>query len=198
MGQALVGLKIDVQWLASQLASMGKAPTRDTRERVDSILQRLDETIESIRTTAGDLRPAVLDKLGLVAAIEWQAEEFQRRSGIGCRVNSRVAEIDIEPRRATAVFTIVQEALTNVLLHARAARVTVTVRRSVEALTVSVADNGRGIEDGDLANGRSLGLIGMRERAALLGGRLEVRRRRPTGTVVRLTVPLAGARVTRG
>jgi signal transduction histidine kinase len=189
MGQVLAGLKIDLHWLAAQLP-----PVSDVADRIDSILHRLDETIESVRTIAGDLRPAVLDKLGLAAAIEWQAEEFERRSGIRCHVTSRIDQIDLNPTQATAVFRIVQEALTNVLQHAHATHAIVTARRSLRSLTVSVADNGRGISDRDLANGGSLGLTGMRERSALLGGRLDVRRRRPAGTIVRLTVPLIGTR----
>jgi two-component system cell cycle sensor histidine kinase/response regulator CckA len=137
-----------------------------------------------------ELRPPVLDKLGLVAAIEWQAEEFERRSGIRCRVDSRIDQIMLEAPRATAVFKIIQEALANVLQHARATRATVTVGRSGPSLTVLVADNGLGISERDLANGASHGLLGMRERADLLDGRLEVRRRKRSGTVVSLTLPL--------
>jgi signal transduction histidine kinase len=191
MGQLLAGLKIDLHWVAAQLPPVTEPPRNEVAIKVDSILQRIDETIESVRTVASELRPAVLDELGLVAAIEWQAEEFERQSGIRCRVHSRIDRIDLEPQRATAVFTIIQEALTNVLQHAHATRATVTVRKSVQSLTVTVADNGRGISDRDLANASSLGLIGMRERSALVGGTLDVRRRRrPRGTVVTFTVPL--------
>lgn len=198
MGQALVGIKIDFQWLATQLLPGTEPSNSDLTETADSILQRLDEIMESVRTTAGELRPAVLDELGLIAAIEWFAAKFERRSGIRCRVDSRIDEIDLEPSRATAAFRIVQEALTNVLRHANATRASVTVRQSARSLTVLVEDNGRGISDRELINGGSLGLIGMRERAALLGGRLDVRRRRRAGTVVRLTVPLTSPRAKRG
>jgi signal transduction histidine kinase len=198
VSQVLAGVKIDVYWLSTELPPVTGVWRSDITGKVDSILQRLDETIESIRTTASELRPGVLDRLGLVAAIEWQAEEFERRSGIRCLVDSQIDEIDLEPHRATAVFRIVQEALANVLQHARATRATVTVRRSVKSLTVSVADNGRGISDRDLTDDGSLGLIGMRERAELLHGRLDVRRRRPTGTVVKLTVPVTRIRVPHG
>jgi CheY-like chemotaxis protein len=139
MGQVLAGLKIDLHWVAGQLPSLTGPARKNITDKVDSILQRLDETIESVRTVASELRPAVLDKLGLVAAIEWQAEEFERQAGIRCRVDSRIDEIDLEPRRATGVFKIVQEALTNVLQHAHATRATVTVRRSKTSLTVSVS-----------------------------------------------------------
>jgi signal transduction histidine kinase len=198
VGQALVIVKFDFQRLASHILPVTEPSRSDITEMIDSILRRLDETMASIRAAASALRPAVLDKLGLVAAIEWQAEEFERRSGIRCRVSSRIDEIDLELPRAAAAFGIVQEALTNVLRHAHATRATVTVRRSATALTLTVADNGRGISDRDLANGGSLGLIGMRERAVLLRGRLDVRKGRRSGTVVRLTVPLTRTRGPRG
>lgn len=197
MGQALVGIKIDFQWLATQLLPATEPSSSDITETADSILQRLDEIMESVRTTAGELRPAVLDELGLIAAIEWFAAKFERRSGIRCRVDSRIDEIDLEPSRATAAFRIVQEALTNVLRHAHATRASVTVRQSAKSLTVLVEDNGRGIADRELMHDGSLGLIGMRERAALLGGRLDVRSRRSAGTVVRLTIPLTSPRAPR-
>lgn len=197
LGQVLASLRIDLRWLTAQLPRGIGRSSKDLTDKADSVRQHLDDAIESVRTVARELRPTALETLGLVAAIEWQAEEFERRSGIRCRVDSRIDEIDLKPRRATAVFKIVQEALTNVLQHSRATRATVTLRRSLKSLTVSVVDNGRGISDRDVANGGSLGLIGMRERGALLGGRLDVRRRRPTGTIVRLTVPLS-KRASRG
>lgn len=198
MGQALAGLKMDLHRVAGQLALSIQPPRNDIADNFHSILQRLDEAIASVRTTASGLRPAIPDKRGLVAAIERQAEEYERRYGIRCRVNSRIDDIDLEPPRATAILRIVQEALTNALQHANCTRATVTVRRLAGSLTVAVADNGRGISVHDLANGRSLGLIGMRERAALLGGRLVVRKGRKSGTVVSLTVPLTEVRRGRG
>lgn len=191
MGQELIGMKMDLHWVAAQLPGSGASPEAGIGARVDSILHRLGLTIQSVRTIASELRPAVLDQLGLIAAIQWQAADFERQSGIHCRVDSRIREIDLEPRRAAAVFRIIQEALTNVLQHAHATRATVTVRREARSLAVSVTDDGRGIPEHDLTDDDSLGLIGMRERCALLGGTLDVRRRRPRGTVVRCTVPLA-------
>jgi signal transduction histidine kinase len=188
MGQTLVALKFDVHWLATQIASLPGASDTVTR-KLDSMLERVDDAMKSVRTTAGELRPPVLDKLGLVAAIEWQAEEFERRSGIRCPVDSRIVESDLEPHWATAIFRIVQEALTNVLVHAHATRASIRIQRSVGSLTVSISDNGRGISDRALATGGSLGLLGMRERAAVLDGQVTVRRRKPAGTIVTVTVP---------
>jgi signal transduction histidine kinase len=191
MGQVLASLKIDLHWLAAQLRSLIEPARSDIANKVDSILRRLDEAIESVRTVATELRPQVLEELGLVATIERQAEDFERRSGIRCLVDSRISQVDLDPSRVAAIYMIIQEALTNVLQHAHATRATVTVRRSRQSLKVSIADNGRGISDRDLASAGSLGLIGMRERAVLLRGTLEVRRRQPRGTIVTFTVPLA-------
>ena len=183
-------LKIDLHWLAAQLSSLIEPARSDIANKVESILRLLDEVIESVRSVASELRPPVLADLGLVAAIERQAEDFERRSGIRCRVDSRLSQVDVDPSRAAAIYMIIQEALTNVLQHAHATRATVTVRRSRQTLKVAVADNGRGISDRDLASAGSLGLIGMRERTVLLRGTFEARRRQPRGTIVTFTVPL--------
>jgi signal transduction histidine kinase len=190
MGQALAALKMDLHWLAAQLSSLIEPARSDMANRVESILCLLDEVIESVRSVASELRPPVLADLGLVAAIERQAEDFERRSGIRCRVDSRLSQVEVDPSRAAAIYMIIQEALTNVLQHAHATRATVTVRRSRQTLKVAVADNGRGVSDRDLASAGSLGLIGMRERTVLLRGTFEARRRQPRGTIVTFTVPL--------
>jgi signal transduction histidine kinase len=190
MGQALAALKMDLHWLAAQPSSLIEPARSDMANRVESILCLLDEVIESVRSVASELRPPVLADLGLVAAIERQAEDFERRSGIRCRVDSRLSQVDVDPTRAAAIYLIIQEALTNVLQHAHATRATVTVRRPRQTLKVAVADNGRGISDRDLASAGSLGLIGMRERTVLLRGTFKVRRRQPRGTIVTFTVPL--------
>jgi signal transduction histidine kinase len=192
IGQTLAGLKMDLAWLSAQIES-SPSSNKSLIDKAEAMRLRLDETIQFVRSTATELRPGVLDKLGLVAAIEWQVAEFERRSGIRSRVDTRIDHVDLDRDRSAAAFRVVQEALDNALQHANATRVTVSVRGSAERLTVSIADNGRGISDGEIASRESLGLMGMRERAALLGGSLEVRRRRPAGTLVKLTVPLAGS-----
>jgi signal transduction histidine kinase len=194
LGQSLVGLKMDLRRLAAELAPVSDPLKTTLTGQIDVMLQRTDETLATIRRISGELRPDVLDKLGLVAAIEWQALEFERRSAIRCRVQSLVEQVQLDPGRSTSVFRIVQEALSNVLQHARATRVTISVRESTRAVTVTITDNGRGISASDIASRDSLGLIGMRERAELLGGTLTVRVRRPSGTIVKVTIPLADRR----
>jgi signal transduction histidine kinase len=196
MGQLLAGLKIDMELLVDQLPSASHISSAIT-DRAEAVLRGINDSIELVRTIARDLRPAVLDDLGFVAAIERQAHEFERQAGIRCHVTSTIDQILLTPDRSTAVLKIVQQALTNVLQHSGATRVTVALRQSRKALTVSVTDNGGGISDRDLSNQASLGLMGMRERAALLGGQLEVRRRDGRGTVVRLTIPLVSPKTAR-
>lgn len=197
VGQVLAGLKFDLHRLAAQVIAVPRPSGDDITRRFEFMQDHLNEAIESVRRTANELRPAVLDTLGFAAAIESQAEEFERRSGIRCVVDCRIVERDLEPQWGTAIFRIVQEALTNVLQHAHATRATITMRRSSRSLTVSVADNGRGISEGDLRKVGSLGLLGMRERATLIGGRVDVLKRKSKGTTVRVTVPFTRTRTAR-
>jgi signal transduction histidine kinase len=158
-------------------------------------MRLVDDTIWRVRRLSSQLRPPVLDKLGLVAAIEWEVKEFERRAGIRTRLQSNAEHVALDPGRATAVFRILQEALTNVVTHADATRITVGVREANGALAISVADNGRGIPREQIGSLDSLGLLGMRERTALLGGSIEVRGNRPRGTVVVMSIPLAERRL---
>jgi PAS domain S-box-containing protein len=189
LGQALTAMKIDLAWIAERLGDASEV-CGEVHEKTASMLRLTDETIQRVRRIATELRPGVLDKLGLVAAIEWQANEFERRSGVRCRVSSGIEHVHLDHGRSTAVFRIFEQALNNVASHAKASSVAVSVAETHERLVVTVSDNGRGISDRALAGADSLGLIGMRERAALLGGTVDIRRRRPTGTTVTMTIPL--------
>jgi signal transduction histidine kinase len=159
----------------------------------------IDSTISTIRRIATELRPGVLDDLGLLPAIEWQAGEFAQRTGIATRVEAAAAgaegaapaldRVALDRDRATAVFRIFQEALTNVARHARAARVTVTASGSARQLVLRIRDDGGGFDPREAAARRSLGLLGMQERAALFGGSVEVASRRGQGTTVTVRIP---------
>jgi signal transduction histidine kinase/DNA-binding response OmpR family regulator len=193
LGQALTGLKMQLHRLGEQLASPD-AQVEHLSDHVGGMLHVVDETIQTVRTIANELRPSVLDKLGLIAAIEWQAETFQRRTGIECRVATRIARVALDQGRATSVFRVVEEALANVFQHGHATRVKVSVTRRANWLKIMIADNGRGISSNAIADAGSLGLTGMRERAALLGGSLDIQRRRAGGTLVVLAVPIGERR----
>ena len=184
LGQALTGLKIDLAWLKSR---MGDRPP--LAERVQSIIVRIDGAMDTVRRIATDLRPGVLDDLGLVAAVEWQCREFERTTGITTELEVQAAQQELEMSCATPVFRILQETLTNVARHARATRVHVALRLSPDEVTLDVRDNGIGISEAALSSRRSLGLVGLRERAIACGGELVIRGVRKQGTTLALRIP---------
>ena len=185
LGQALTAIKIDISSLLRESPS-DKGPGA---ARIGSVLQLLDDTIRVVRRIATELRPGILDDLGLAAAVEWAAEEFQGRTGTRVHVSVPDAEIAIDPARATAVFRIFQETLTNVARHANATRVDVQLATEGSSLTLEVHDNGLGFSEMRLSAGTSLGTIGMRERALLLGGELIIRSAPGRGTTVTVRIP---------
>jgi len=150
----------------------------------------IETTISTVRRIASELRPGVLDDLGLVAAIEWQIEQFQLRSDLKCHWTNNASEIELSRERATAVFRILQEILTNVLRHARAANLYVKLKRSKHYFELEVKDDGQGITESQRMNTQSLGLLGMKERALLVGGEVRITGKEGGGTTVVVRVPL--------
>jgi len=185
LGQALTAIKID---LTALLPTAAVDPGSNL-QRGQTVFKLLDEAIHSVRRIATDLRPGVLDDLGLVAAIEWAVEEFQTRTGIESLVSLPDADLALDALSATALFRILQEALTNVARHAQATRVTVRLAQEHGDLSLEVRDNGRGIQEEQLAGGRSLGILGMRERAILLEGEFSIGGTPENGTRVRVRIP---------
>jgi signal transduction histidine kinase len=185
LGQALTGLKMDLYWLASRLPKQLRA----VRDKTKTMSAHIDSTIQTVRRISTELRPGILDDLGLVAALEWQAAEFQKRNGIKCEVVSEVSEPILEEELNTAFFRIFQESLTNVLRHANATRIDVRLWEQDGNLLVEIRDNGRGISESDWTNTRSIGVLGMRERASLLGGELTITGAPDQGTTVRVRIP---------
>ena len=186
LGQQLTALKIDLAWLTGRLPEK----QTDLRARTAMMLGLLDTTIQSVRRIATELRPGVLDDLGLVAAIEWQAQEFEGRTGIPCRLTSSVTDRRLSPKLSTAMFRICQEALTNVARHAQATEVRIRLAEEGGNLTLTVQDNGRGITNLEISDRRSLGILGMQERAHELGGGVGVGGALGHGTSIRAEVPL--------
>jgi signal transduction histidine kinase len=170
LGQVLTALKLDLAWLAARIRP------DDTAEigKVHDAVGLVGELIRLVRQIATELRPGVLDDAGLVSAVEWQAGEFERRTGISCRLVSTLPEREPDAEVATALFRILQEALTNVARHAGATAVTIELAPRNRQVVLVVTDNGRGITARELEDRRSLGLLGMRERAFVLGGRVTV------------------------
>jgi PAS domain S-box-containing protein len=188
LGQALVGLKIDLCWLRD------RARVERAAEEIDVMTDLVDDTIMRVRRLSSELRPPVLDRLGLVAAIEWQAEEFQRRYDIHVDVRTDSEHVPLDHGRSTAIYRIFQEILTNVAAHARASSVSIGLTVVDGTLRLVVTDDGCGISQATIDSEQSLGLIGTRERAALLGGEVVIQPATPRGTCVSVAVPLAERR----
>jgi signal transduction histidine kinase len=188
LGQLLTGLKIDITWLAHELTRDPERPTNDVVNKLQAMAGLVELSMKTIQQIASRLRPAVLDHFGLVEALHWEAGTFEQRTGIRCRVTARTAA-SIAPERATGVFRIFQEALTNVARHAHAGAVRISVRDTKRDLVLDIRDNGRGITEAEAHAPQSTGLLGMRERARLLGGELTVTGTRGRGTRVGLRVP---------
>lgn len=186
LGQQLTGLKMDVVKLRGRL----EAERAGLGTPLGEVILAIDGTIRTVRRLASELRPSLLDDFGLRAAIEAQLADFGRRSGIAYELDVTADEARIDPERRTAFFRIFQETLTNVMRHAEASRVRVTLQECDGRLVMQVSDNGRGISDEALLGSQSLGLLGMRERARLLAGELTIAGVPGQGTTVTVKVPL--------
>jgi two-component system, NarL family, sensor histidine kinase UhpB len=185
LGQALTCMSMDLAFLDKQL------PKGDERAaaRVAALAALVKETVKTVRRISSELRPSILDDLGLAPALEWLAHDFEGRTNIRCAV-SVPSTINISAERGTVVFRMCQEALTNVARHAEASQVSIDLVEADDNLTLEVRDNGRGITEEEVQRPDSLGLLGMRERAALLGGVAEVKGAPGQGTSLTVRVPL--------
>jgi signal transduction histidine kinase len=188
VGQSITALKLDLSRI--DRAVRGGLSGAAIHEALEGPLGMTDELLGQVQRISGELRPGVLDQLGLSAAIEWQARELTRRTGIRCAVVDRLGEARLEPPIATAAFRIFQEALTNVTRHAKAKTVEVALERSEDQLRLAVRDDGRGIPKEALGHPRSLGLLGMHERAARLGGTVRIGPSPGGGTQMELRLPV--------
>jgi signal transduction histidine kinase len=192
LGQNLLALRIEADLLASRTGE--RHPL--LHERARRTLLQIDSTIKSVRQIINDLRPNVLD-LGLNAAVDWQIEQFEARSGIACQVIENDHDIQISDRAATALFRILQESLTNISRHANASRVRVELRVADERISMTVSDNGRGVQPGGRHKPGSFGLVGIEERVKILGGSFTIGSSPATGTTISVSLPLDDAPVTR-
>jgi signal transduction histidine kinase len=185
LGGALTALCIDIAWVRKRLEE-SPAETARVLARLNAMAGIVESTLDRVRQISAELRPQLLDQLGLVAAMEWQASDFESRTGIRCRV--RAADVRLARRVSTSLFRIVQECLTNVARHSGARSVDVRLTRERDRLVLRVQDDGSGIPDQAVRSPGSLGLLGIQERARLLGGRARVRGG-AEGTRVTVTVP---------
>jgi two-component system sensor histidine kinase UhpB len=187
LGQKLTALQMEVSMLSARYHD----DPPELSQKLRSVLGLIDATMDSVRAIAADLRPPVLD-LGLVPAIEWQVQEFQRRTGVPCELAVGDDDIELEEERATAVFRMLQEALTNVARHANATQVEITLNVQDGTLQLTVEDNGVGMPTRQPSGKSSFGLLGLRERALMAGGDIRIDSR-PGRTTLRVTLPMTRA-----
>jgi len=195
LGQALTGLSLELSGLNERLAGETTAQDRrELRQKIRRMLQSVDHTIQAVQKISLELRPAVLDSLGLVAAIQAEAHQFHMRTGIHCQVDAAPPDVALDRMRSTILFRICQEILTNVARHSKATRVQIRVRSDAQHALLEVTDNGIGLTKKQVLNPASLGLLGMRERVASLGGEIHFLGRAGKGTKVTAQVPLPTVR----
>jgi len=189
LGQMLTGLKMDISWCERRLSKITDEPLRRAmEEKVQSTSRVADVMIETVQAISRELRPSLLDNIGLGAALEFEGRQFQERTGIACKVSVPSETVSLQEDIATGIFRVSQELLTNVARHASATQVAVTLHQSGEQVVLEVSDNGRGIREEELHDPRSLGLLGMSERASLMGGTLQIARGPSAGTRAVLTI----------
>lgn len=182
---------MDLTWLSSRLPES----LQDQRILIDktkAMTSLIDKTIGTVQKVSAELRPGLLDDLGLIPAIEWQCQEFQNRTGIKCKVDFDSEVIDLSPDLSTAVFRVFQEALTNAARHSRATRIIVSLKNRPGLLELQIADNGIGIPEKAIASAESLGIMGMRERLIPFGGTLIISGVANRGTTLTLRLPVEG------
>jgi PAS domain S-box-containing protein len=185
LGQQLTGLKMDFSWLSRKMVQEDEF----TKERVQSALALLDDTIKTVRRIATELRPGILDDLGLVPAIEWQAEEFQKRFSIPTHFVTDVDQKNFPAGVSIGLFRICQESLTNIARHAYASKIEIILNQEPENILLKIEDNGKGFQVERPGDKKTLGLLGMKERALMMGGKFQIESKRGSGTSVFVTIP---------
>ncbi len=186
LGQELTGLKMDLSWCLSRIPAEEKA----LADKTSAMIGLVDETVHTVRRIATELRPGVLDDLGLIPALEWLAQEFQTRSGILCSFTSRQGDRPLDIGRTTALFRIFQETLTNAARHSRATRVDAVLGWGSDHVRLEVADNGVGMPALQTEPGESFGILGMKERAMMCGGELRIAETQGGGTTISVDIPI--------
>ena len=189
LGQLLTALKMDLSWLSKRITE-GEKDQELLLEKAKSMSELLNKTMKSVQRISSELRPGLLDDLGLLPAMEWQAQDFENRTKIKCEVSLDSEEIKLEPELSTSVFRIFQEALTNVARHAQATAVKVSIKERDCKLMMKVKDNGRGIAKEEIHSPASLGLMGMRERISPWEGKINITGSKNRGTTLTVTLPL--------
>lgn len=188
LAQALTGLKMDVAWIKGKLPE----PSPAMVAKLKSMEALLDSTVAATRRISSDLRPMMLDDLGLVPATEWLVQQFTERTGIACELAIASAELDLPDPLTTTVYRLLQESLTNIAKHAKASSVEITLALTEGTIAMSVRDDGVGFSPQDPRKPNSYGLIGLRERVYLLGGKIHIDSAPGQGTAIDINLPVTG------
>jgi signal transduction histidine kinase len=178
-------LKIDLSWVAKGLSKEQES----LFEKTKSMSKLVDTTIQTVKRIATELRPGVLDDLGIAAAIEWQAGEFEKLAEIKCEFSSNPRDIILDQERSIVIFRIFQEILTNIILHAKATKVKISLKEEGSSIVLKVRDNGKGISSKQISDSKAFGLIGMRERVHPWGGEIKISGAPGKGTTVVASIP---------
>jgi len=192
LGAALSSLRWDFEEVVEVISgSADQSEFADLKKRIEGMIELTDTTVNAVRRIASELRPIALDELGLSEALEWQARQFQERTGIMVECDCHQENIELTGEQSTAVFRIFQEALTNILRHADATKVYIQLHKQTGAIILKISDNGRGITDDEKSGQVTLGLLGMRERAHLIGGTININGSDGEGTVITVRIPIS-------
>ena len=186
LGQQLTGLKMDISWIDKKIASQDQV----LQKRISDMTSLIDDTIITVRRIATELRPSILDDLGLISALEWQTQEFEKRTTIKSNFKNNTIDFNPERELSTTIFRVYQEALTNIIRYAKATFVETTIETTDDYVTLIIKDNGCGFDVDEVKNKNSLGLVGMNERALLFNGNLIINSQKSKGTTISLKIPL--------
>ncbi len=186
LGQQLTALKMDIAWLNKKISNKEQSVT----ERFNDAIISVDSTIRTVRRIATGLRPSVLDDIGLIATIEWQTQEFEKRTGISTNFIEDTQNHHIDKNVSTELFRVLQESLTNIARHSKAKHANISLTKTENRLLLTIQDDGIGFNFDDIKEKRSLGLVGIKERVLLLGGECYIKSKPGEGTVIKVTVPL--------
>lgn len=186
LGQQLTGIKMDISWIDKKIVSQDPI----LQKRISDMTSLIDDTVITVRRIASDLRPSILDDLGLISALEWQTQEFEKRTTIKSNFKNDTVDFNPEQELSTAIFRVYQEALTNIIRHAQATLVETTIEKTENDITLIIKDNGCGFDLNEVKNKHSLGLVGMNERVLLFNGTLIIKSEKSKGTSISLKIPL--------
>jgi PAS domain S-box-containing protein len=186
LGQQLTGLKMEISWLKKKL----NHDNIEISKKLNDSVNLIDEMVKSVRRIATQLRPSMLDDLGLIAALEWQSDEFQKRFNIRSEIKNSISNLSLSHEKSTAIFRIYQECLTNILRHSDATEVQTTIYQLKDFLVMSIKDNGVGFDEMIINQKKSLGILGMKERTIMLGGSYHISSKKNEGVTVLVKLPL--------